>query len=80
MLVGSSHRLRRLFGVELSVDADDDALHIERAFAHAGTLALRPSLTREGLTLPLEVAGGVRNSFVPDDRIASWHGGIAGCL
>ncbi len=78
VLVGSSHRLHRLVGVELSVEGD--TLRVERAFSHRGTLGLRASLTRAGLTLPLEVAGGVENAFVPAGEIASWHGGIAGCL
>ncbi len=26
------------------------------------------------------LSGGVENAFVPAGEIASWHGGVAGCL
>jgi len=64
LLTGSSSKLKKVMGVVLRPQANHVA--VTGAFGEQGVLALEPTLTPRGLTVPLANAatpGGVKNAF-----------------
>ena len=80
LLLSASHR-RRTF--VFSFDVSESTHHVSPRWVlvRRGKLALSPTLTNRGLTLPMKRHGKVNNTFVPaTDLHGGTHRGFGSCL
>ena len=80
LLVGSSASGGSYAAVTFRVE-DNGALTVTRKLQGEGAIALAPTLTSRGLTLPTSNRGGVKNIFVPVEALGVGDVmGIESCL